>query len=44
VLPALGVGGSPLVVGLSGDRILWTRNVAAMGAADLQSLVKSWIR
>lgn len=43
-LPALGVGGSPIVVGLTSDRIFWTRNVSAMSAGDLESLVTSWIR
>lgn len=43
-LPALGVGGSPVVIGLTGDRVFWTRNVSAMSAGDLESLVTSWIR
>ena len=43
-LPALGVGGSPIVVGLIGNKILWTRHVAAMSAGNLESLVTSWIR
>jgi hypothetical protein len=43
-LAALGVTGAPVVVGLQGNRVLWTRNVAALSAAAQQSLVMSWIR
>jgi hypothetical protein len=43
-LGALGATGAPVVAGLQGNRVMWTRNVSAMSAADVQSLVVSWIR
>lgn len=44
VFAAMGASGSPLVIGLSGNRIFWTRNVAAMSAGDIESLAKGWIQ
>ena len=44
VLSTLGVNGAPVVMGMSGNRIFWTRNLAAMSAGDIESLVKSWIQ
>jgi hypothetical protein len=43
-MPALRARGTPLVIGLLGDRVMWTRNAAGMAAPEVQSLVTSWIR
>ncbi|MBY0495128.1 MAG: hypothetical protein K2Y23_13035 [Cyanobacteria bacterium] len=43
-LGAIGASGAPVVVGLRGNRVMWSRNAAGMNAAAVQSLVTSWIR
>ncbi|WP_291983731.1 hypothetical protein [Luteitalea sp.] len=44
LLPALGVSGSPLLVGLRDDRIHWMRSAAGMSEAQLRAVLSSWIR
>ena len=44
VLPALGVGGSPVVVGVRGGTVQWSRNVASTSPSELDSLITSWLR
>jgi hypothetical protein len=43
-LATMAVGGSPAIVGLNGTTIHWTRNAAGLGAAELESVITSWIR
>ena len=43
-LPALGLSGAPVLVGLRGDRVYWKRVGTSMSTSDLQALITSWIR
>jgi hypothetical protein len=43
-LATMAVSGAPVIVGLRGNTIHWTRNAAGLGAAELESVITSWIR
>ncbi len=43
-LPALGVGGSPVVIGLRGTTVHWSRGVGSASPSDLESLISSWLQ
>jgi hypothetical protein len=43
-LPAVGAGGSPVIVGLRGTSIEWTRGIGSATPVQLESLITSWLQ